>query len=170
MELINWKAKLEQLYRFSERWKYVLIVLLAGLLMLSFGDKPKKAENQIQGAAEAEFSLTEFEEEMKTCLEKIEGIGAVELMLTLDSSGREIYASDIRKTSSSGYESTISTVSDGNYGEAPVRVTTMGPEFRGAVVVCEGAGDDRVCLAVTEAVGSLCGLGADRIAVIQMER
>ena len=170
MELINWKEKLEQLYRFSEKWKYVLIVLLAGLLLLSFGNKPKETERRILEETDTAFSLKAFEEEMKTCLTKIEGIGAVELMLTLDSSGREIYASDIRKTSSSGYESTISTVSDGNYGEAPVRVTTMGPEFRGAVVVCEGAGNDRVCLAVTEAVGSLCGLGADRIAVIQMER
>ena len=71
-------------------------------------------------------------------------------------------------TSGTSYENTISTVSNGSYGEEPIRVTTTSPEFRGAVVICQGAEDDRVRLAVTEAVGALCDLGADKITVIKM--
>ena len=170
MELINWKEKLERLYSFAEKWKYVLIILLAGLLLLMLGGGEEHVnESELEMAAET-FSLTQFEEQLTQCLSRIEGIGTVELMLSLDSSGREVYASDIRQSASASYESTISTVSNGSYGEEPVRVTTTSPEVRGAVIICEGAGNDRVRLAVTEAVGSLCGLGADRITVIQMER
>ena len=35
-------------------------------------------------------------------------------------------------------------------------------------ILCDGAGASGVRLAVTEAVGAVCGLGADKISVIQM--
>ena len=173
MEIVDWKQGVDRLYRFAGKWKYALIVLLAGLLLLATGgggDPPagRDAAEGAEPAAAETFSLSEFEARLTACLSRIEGVGQVELMLTLDSTGREVYASDIRQTTSASYESTVSTVSNGSYGEEPVRVTTTSPEFRGAVVVCQGADDDRVRLAVTEAVGALCGLGADRITVIKM--
>lgn len=173
MEIVDWKQGVDRLRRFAGKWKYALIVLLAGLLLLATGgggDPPvsQDAGKGAEPAAAETFSLSDFEGRLTACLSRIEGVGEVELMLTLDSAGREIYASDIRQSASASYESTISTVSNGSYGEEPVRVTTTSPEFRGAVVVCQGADNDRVRLAVTEAVGSLCGLGADKITVIKM--
>lgn len=174
MEIINWKQMLSRSCRLIEKWKYALIILLAGLLLLATGGgsgkpaDPEKQEKGTETASAETFSLSEFETRLKACLSRIEGIGEVELMLTLDSEGREVYASDIRQTAASSYENTISTVSNGSYGEEPVRVTTTSPEFRGAVVICQGAEDDRVRLAVTEAVGALCDLGADKITVIKM--
>ena len=41
------------------------------------------------------------------------------------------------------------------------------PSYQGAVVVCEGAGDAAVRLALTEAVSALTGLSADRISIVQ---
>ena len=170
MELVNWKEKQVKCISFLQKWKYLLIVLMTGILLLmSGGDGAKKAESAAN-IQEDRFSLSGFEERLKTCLETIDGIGKVELMLALDSNGREIYASDIRKSTAVSYESTISTVTNGSYGEEPIRVTSMSPEFRGAVVVCEGASNDRVRLAVTDAISSLCGLGADAITVIQMKK
>ena len=53
-------------------------------------------------------------------------------------------------------------------GEDDVVVTEERcPQYRGALVVCEGGGSDAVRLRVTEAVAALTGLGADRIAVAQ---
>ena len=168
--MVNWKQWMEKGYRFVAKWKYVWIILLAGLLMLLTGKtaEPPEEPETLEVEATASFSLPAFETRLKDCISQIEGVGKVELMLTLASSGREVYASDIRQTSTASYESTVSTVSNGSYGEEPVRVTTTSPEFRGAVIVCEGAANDKVRLAVTEAVGALCGLGADKITVIQM--
>ena len=41
------------------------------------------------------------------------------------------------------------------------------PVYQGAVVVCQGASDSGVHLAVIEAVSVLTGLGSDRITVVQ---
>ena len=170
MELIDWKEKLRSLHVFAEKWKYVWIILLAGLLLMMMGGDRTETVEVDDKNSDTAFSLQQFEGQLKSCLSRIDGIGKVELMLSLDSSEHEVYASDIRRSASESYESVISTVSNGSYGEEPVRVTTNSPKFRGAVIICEGAGSDRVRLAVTEAVGSLCDLGADRIAVIQMQQ
>ena len=133
------------------QYKYALIVLLVGILLLYAGggarDRPES--NQPSGTEEAGFDLDSFEQ-----------------------TGESVYASNIRESESGSesgsYESTLSTVSDGSYGEQPVRIKETCPIFRGAVVLCDGAGASGVRLAVTEAVGAVCGLGADKISVIQM--
>ena len=44
-----------------------------------------------------------------------------------------------------------------------------GPLYRGALIVCEGGGNDAVRLQVIEAVAALTGLGSDRIAVVKWQ-
>lgn len=155
------------------KYKYALIILLVGIVLLYAGggarDTPK--EEQDEGVEEA-FVLTEFEERLEDKLAQIAGIGRVELMLSLEESGELVYASNIRDNGAQNgaYESTLSTVSDGNYGEQPVRIKETCPTFRGAVVLCDGAQNSKVRLAVTQAVHAVCGLGTDRISVIQMEQ
>ena len=51
----------------------------------------------------------------------------------------------------------------------PVAKCSGYPGFRGAVVLCQGAGRPEVQLAVKEAVSSLTGLGMDHITVCAME-
>ena len=159
------------------KYKYVLIILLVGILFLYAGggerDKPEPSPRQTEGVEEA-FVLATFEERLEGKLAQIAGIGRVELMLSLEESGEAIYASNIRQADNGAqngsYESTLSTVSDGSYGEQPVRIKETCPTFRGAVVLCDGAQDSKVRLAVTEAVRAVCGLRTDRISVIQMEQ
>ena len=159
------------------RYKYALIILLVGILLLYAGggarDKPEQSEPRMEGTEQA-FALDSFEMRLEKKLSQIAGIGRVTLMLSLEESGQSVYASNIRQTDNGqqngSYESTLSTVSDGSYGEQPVRIKETCPTFRGAVVLCDGAQDSRVRLAVTEAIRAVCGLRTDRISVIQMEQ
>ena len=57
----------------------------------------------------------------------------------------------------------------GSSSEAPVAVQVLGPVYRGAVVVAEGADRAAVRLSLVNAVSSLTGLGADHITVIKMK-
>ncbi len=159
------------------KYKYALIVLLVGILLLYAGggvrDKPQMPQRQTEEASN--FELTAFEERLESKLAQIAGVGRVELMLSLEQSSESVYASNIRQAEHGGenngsYESTLSTVSDGSYGEQPVRIKENCPTFRGAVVLCDGAQDSNVRLAVTQAVRAVCGLSTDRISVIQMEQ
>ena len=94
-------------------------------------------------------------------------------MLTLESTGEAVYASDTRESANSGQstsrEQNITVVSDSGYGQRPVTVKELYPTFRGAVVLCEGADNIHVRCAVVEAVSTLCGIGADKVAVLKMQ-
>ena len=43
------------------------------------------------------------------------------------------------------------------------------PKYMGAIIVCKGAGNAAVKLAVVEAVSRVTGLGADQISVLKMK-
>ena len=85
------------------------------------------------------------------------------MVLSLNSGQRQILAQD-RQQDSAG--SSLETVTiGGSPDRAVVPIQTMAPEFRGALVVCEGAEEPQVRLEVTKAVCVLTGLGTDCVCV-----
>ena len=53
--------------------------------------------------------------------------------------------------------------------EALVMRKRLYPEYKGAVVVCDGADNAGIRLKVINAVGALTGLSSDRITVMKMK-
>ena len=160
------------------KYRALLIVLLAGVLLLASAGWPGSGRHDpVQETApavadEEGFSLSAFEESLNQKLAAIEGVGRVELMLSLDQTEEAVYAVNTRHTDSKAggqsYESDLTVVSDGSYGETPVTVKNLLPTFRGAVVLCDGADNAEVRLAVTQAVTTVCGIGADKVTVLKM--
>jgi len=159
-----------------QKYKAALIVLLAGILLLlsSRSATPSTqtaAQSQSQAQAES-FNLATFEQELNKQLAAIEGAGRVSLMLSLDTTEEAVYAVNVRQSatpnSSSSYESNVTIRSDGSYGEVPVTVKNKMPAFRGAVVLCDGADNAAVRLAITQAVSTVCGIGSDKVTVLKM--
>ena len=154
------------------KYRYVVIVLLAGILLLCVGGR--ETESAPEGAQEGQavFDLETFERDAAARLARIDGVGKLELMLTLESTGEAVYASDTRETAngaqSTSKERSVTVVSESGYGQRPVTVKSLYPSFRGAVVLCEGADSVQVRCAVVEAVSTLCGIGADKVAVLKM--
>ena len=163
--------------RMWNQYKYFVIVLLAGVLLMlcSFPETEQKDEQRNETGAQ-EFDLDAFQEELCSSLSDIDGVGRVQVMLSLESGEESVYASDISQSSQSSgedaasenYQSTMSILSDGSYGEQPVLIKNKLPTFRGAVVICDGADDSVVQLKITEAVSSLCGISSDRISISKM--
>ena len=119
------------------------------------------------------FDLNDFQQELQARLAAISGAGRVELMLSLDQTEESVYAVNTRQTSGSdsrSRESDVQTWSGtGSCGETPVTVKRVLPVFRGAVVLCDGADDASVRLSVTQAVSTVCGIGADKVTVLKMQ-
>jgi stage III sporulation protein AG len=65
------------------------------------------------------------------------------------------------------YETVLRTNS--NRADEALVEQILAPEYLGAVVVCQGADDPTVRLAVSEAVSKATGMGADRISVLKMK-
>ncbi|MCB6364611.1 hypothetical protein LI291_00185 [Intestinibacillus massiliensis] len=180
-KLLNIMRKAEPILK---RYRYPILVLFAGLLILALGAPQKEAApasaQEARDAASADgtaqdggFDLTAFEEKLQQDVSRISGVGRVSLSLSLKSTEEAVYAADIRQSSqnteTTSYESALSIVSDGSYGQQPILVKKQYPTFRGALVLCDGADNDTVRLAVTDAVSTMCGIGADKVSVLKMQ-
>lgn len=174
----QWKAWLgaaqQKVVPLAVKYRAVLIVLLAGVLLLASGGRGAKEEAVVSdvSAEPSAFDLAAFEQALCDKLAAVDGVGRVELMLSLEESGEAVYAVNTRQTtgmdSSQSYESDLTILSDGSYGEKPVTVKNLLPTFRGAVVLCDGADNAQVRLAVTQAVSTVCGIGSDKVTVLKM--
>ena len=82
------------------------------------------------------------------------------MILTLESGPRRVLARD-----GNAQESQTVTVSAGAGSQEPVEVQSLGPTYRGALVVAQGGDDPQIRLELSMAVSALTGLGSDRITV-----
>lgn len=173
-KLLTWSTRVVPLV---QKYRYALIILLAGLVLMLVGtprDAPATDAQERASAPQTQsFDAAAFQEDLRNKLSLIDGAGQVALLLSIEDTEEVIYASNTRQTSTgennASYENNLTVLSDGSYGEQPVRVKSVCPTFRGAVVLCEGGDKTGVRLAVTEAVATACGLRTDKITVLKMQ-
>ena len=136
---LQWKPSEGGLWKLLDQYKYVLIVIAVGILLLLWptGDGKRQAADGILPEPQEDFDLEALEEKLSRTLSQVEGAGQVTVTLTVKSGMERVLASD-RTTS----------VTD-----------------RGALVVCQGGDDPAIRLLMTQAVSALTGLGADRVTV-----
>ena len=152
------KAKLESILKN----KYALIVILAGLVLLLLSplgsDKDEDVSTIPNELSMPEFSLEKEETRLQSQLSLIKGAGKVSVLLAVEGSAS-------RELAESGEETLVIS---GGGTEKVVELFFMNPQYLGAVIVCEGAGNSLVQLEITQAVKAFTGLGSDRIRIIQM--
>lgn len=174
----NWQNRMSFLWA---RYKYFLAVIAVGVLLLLSAKAPTSEPAKEEGAqTEAAFDLQTFQQSVADSLAQIEGAGRVEVLLSLEAGEESVYASDVSQSSQSTggssdstsetYQSTMSILSDGSYGETPVLIKSKYPTFRGAVILCEGADSDTVRLQIVQAVSALCGISSDHISISKLKQ
>ena len=160
----------EKLRDILKKYRFAALVALAGVvLMLLPGKKDSMPDAE---TAEGEtFSLEETERRMAEVLGAMDGVGRVQVMLTLRSGETLSLAEDSSATLGSGgdvrQDSQVLTVNRGSGKQEVVVTQRLYPTYQGAVVVCQGAGDSRVRLTVIDAVSVLTGLSSDKISVVK---
>lgn len=161
------------------RYKYVLLVAAVGVILLCWpsGNKREKTTENKEETHKQEQTVEGVEAKLEELLSMIEGVGEVRVMLTLSAGPESIYADEKTLSSDSGSAAGgTKTQSQGQYvvvkdaqgNESLVGLKTLYSRYRGALVVCAGADDASVRLAVTNAVRSVTGLGTDCITVEKM--
>ncbi len=163
--------------------KYVMIVLLAGVLLLLLPVGGGEKENNTTSAIDEpiiEFSLEDTQAQLENILSQIEGAGEVRVMLSVENGGERVLATDseVVRTTSGGEETeevnreesqATVVISQGSGTDGVVTLKYIYPEFTGAVVVAQGAGNATVRLDLTEAVAAVTGLEAAKIKVVKMK-
>ena len=149
-----------KLSAFAGKYKYVLIILLAGLILLLLpGGSRTKAEPTAAQPIDTQMQTIQTEEQrLAQLLRQISGAGQV--LSYRCSAERELATDD------SGQPAIISA---GGGAQAAVELRTVSPQYLGAVVVRDGADAPQVQLAVTQAVAQFTGLSTDRISVLKKQ-
>ena len=163
---------MEKLKDILNKYRFAVLVALAGVVLMLLPAGKQEIEAADTAGEEMSFSLEETERRMAEVLSAMDGVGRVQVMLTLKNSSALELAEDADDTDRDGelrrQREPVTLNRGSGYQDVVVTRETY-PVYLGAVVVCQGAGSGGVRLAVTEAVAALTGLPADRITVVQWD-
>lgn len=162
----------KKLTEFIKKYKFVALILLAGIVLMLIPGKQKtdtnvKSENQSTVCQE-----TDIRNDLEALLSQISGAGRVEVMLTTKEGEEVVYQTDESNNSDSeniNKKTDTVTVTDQNRNQTGMVRKVNPPVYRGAVVVCEGADDPNVRLAIVDAVSKITGLATNHICVLKMK-
>jgi len=159
---MDWESGKQRLTGCIVKYRYMILILLAGILILLL---PEGAEEPIPVSVQ-----TEIQQDLQTRLEdilgKISGVGKVQVLLTEASGSDTIYQVDENRNQAN--LDTVIVMNSQREEEGLIK-QVISPEYRGAVIVCQGAEHAGVRLAVVDAVKSVTGLSSDCIAVLKMK-
>ena len=165
----RWKPPEGAVWKALDQYKYVLIVIAAGIILLLWptGEREQDAGTDSGLDVRETFDLDALEKKLSKTLSKVDGAGEVTVTLTVKSGMEQVLASD-RTTSVSERGSSVeeeTVVINTGSGQEAVLLTRKYPVFQGALIVCEGGDNAEIRLLLTQAVSALTGLGMDRITV-----
>ena len=161
----------EKLIGSIRKYRYAVIIILVGVLLMVLPTKTTK-NNATEPKAAAQEGIPTLEERLSQILSQVSGAGTVEVVLTLASGEETLYqTNEDRRTESNSTSIKTDTVTttDSTRNETGLIRQINPPIYKGAVIVCQGADNAAVRLALVEAVGKATGLGADKISVLKMK-
>lgn len=149
------------------------------------GDREEVGENfsaNTDSSAEEEY-VTYLENKLENVLAKMEGVGTVEVMITVSDAGESVIEKDKESTATTTTESDSAggsrTVSEQNTKEQTIYIENGEetypyvqkeklPTVEGVVIVAEGGGNSVVISNISESVEALLPVEAHRIKVVKM--
>lgn len=188
------KRKIENLVVF-------IIILIVTIIAINFIWKDDKKSNQKEESEyskklatietssqvneeEADQGKDNLEKKLKNILEKIQGVGKVEVFINYSESSEVVAmfnenskSSLTEETDTSGGKRTIEetdTQKDIIYKEddgqkIPITQKTIQPKIEGAIIAAQGAKNDKIKANIVQAVEAATGLATHKIQVFQME-
>lgn len=169
----------------------IILIAIAGILLLvaNFSEwrtsslKTQEKEEKSVQTSQNDAYVETLENKLVHILENVDGVGKVEVMITLKSSKESVLNKDVSKEAQTEEEKSSETqkinnnqktqeetiLSDGSGNSAPYVVKELEPEIAGIVISCEGAENKVVAASVLEAAQVLFGISANHIKVLKME-
>ena len=153
------------------KYKYSILVLLIGfVLMLT-----PEISGEKTAAKLTDYDLVNeptLEQRLSAVLSNMSGAGDVEVILTKSAGEEVIYQinqdSNIADSNEQTKSSTV-TITDSDRNQSGLVRQVNPARYQGAIILCQGADDPVVCLAIVDAVSKATGLGANKISVLKMK-
>ncbi len=191
----EWQERIRLFLRSRKKEQVLSILLVTAILLLAFwpsksqmddaqGEAEQSQPVQEQENQEMEDERKNLESELKRMLEQVDGVGLVDVAVTLESMGTKTVEKDVPDSSSSsskngGGESEKSEnkttqeetvyLEDADGTKTPYVIRQTMPEVRGVLVIAQGADDPRIVAEIKEAAMALFHLDAHKIKVMKMK-
>ena len=155
----------------SGKLAVAMIAVALGVLLLLLGNRAGKQESTDTSGTPPDGVVIRTTEEYRADLEsrmeslcaRVAGVGAVDVVVTLEGGFAYVYACDV-KTTASGESTTHITIGSGDK-ESLVYVTERAPAIVGIGVVCTGGMDPTVRKEITALLSAAFGVGSNKIYV-----
>ncbi|MBQ7345647.1 MAG: hypothetical protein IJW45_06250 [Oscillospiraceae bacterium] len=161
MDLKNMYGRSKEVIK---KYRYAVAVLVIGIGLMLLPELGEKKE--VATTVEQEEMAPDVAASLSRILSQIHGAGKVEIYLTLESSERTVYQTD--GDSQGGGADTV-IVTDEDRAQQGLVQEVLSPQYRGAIILCQGADDPTVRLSIVEAVADATGLTSDRISILKMK-
>ena len=166
------KALADKAFQLIKKYRYAILILAIGLVLMGIPGNNNETDEDTSVSVVEPAAEPLLEDKLSTVLSQVHGAGSVQVILTVAQGEEIIYQTDNEETnntdSSSSGRDTV-TVTDGQRNQTGL-IRQINPVlYQGAIVVCQGADDPTVRLAIVDAVSKLTGLGANRISVLKMK-
>lgn len=169
---MDWVGFSSKCMEYIKKYRYVVLVLLAGLVLMAMPEGEKEQAETVQGQKTEAKSEQALQDALAEILSQIDGAGKVRVLLTEASGAETLYQTDediTQSGDSSDIRQETVLITDTQRTETGLVQRVDPPVYRGAVIVCQGAGSASIHLAIVEAVSSVTGLTSDRITVLKMK-
>ncbi len=141
---------------------FVLFVIVIVLFLSSSGLFSKsKLEN-----TSTDYK-TSTERKLEDIISKISGVGETSVMITYDGTSEQSVLTNVETITENGIKKTTETAVLVN--GKPYILKEFNPKATSVVIVCEGADDLNVKLAITEVVKSTFSISSENIKIIKMK-
>jgi stage III sporulation protein AG len=155
---------------FLKKYRFVILILLSGIVLMLLPTGKETVQPTANTVQQPLFD--DPSQNLEKILSQIRGAGKVQILLTKGAGERTVYQTDQNRENHDQDQSLrVETVivTDNDRTQNGLVQQILAPEYRGAIVVCQGADDAAVRLAIIEAVADATGLGTDRISVLKMK-
>lgn len=156
---------------FIKKYRYAIIIILVGIILMCIPTgNARTKEKEVKESIV--YVQPDLPDSLAEILSRIKGAGQVEVLLTEAAGSETLYQTntDIHTDAdtNSAQHDTVLIAGTDRVQSGLIRQVNP-PRYQGAIVVCQGADDVQVRLAIVEAVKSVTGLGADHITVLKMK-
>lgn len=140
-------------------------------MLLPVGSRERKQETAVQSTEKAEETV-KLQDQLSAFLSQMAGAGKVQVLLTEAAGQQTIYQADkdtsTNDNSQMDRSDTVILTNSARDQEGLVCQVNP-PTYLGAVVLCQGADQSSIRLAITEAVANATGLGYHKITILKMK-
>jgi stage III sporulation protein AG len=183
----EWKDITKILEKLKKKENLFVLILVGMLLMvISFPVDKKEGtieETTVETQKKETNQVEQLEQRLEQILSKVDGVGEVQVMITLKSEGEKIVEKDTESTENttnetdsqggerkttdySKKESTVFVENEGG-GSEPYVTKEMEPEIEGILVIAQGGDKPSVAQNISEAVLALFPIDAHKIKVMK---